>query len=280
MQVITSVFEMQSMALTLGAKGRLIGLVPTMGALHAGHLSLIEAARGKCDTVVVSVFVNPLQFGPNEDTTKYPRTPEADLALCEKAGADVVFMPSLDEIYPKGYSSYVTEEFISKPLCGVSRPNHFRGVLTMVAKLLNIVQPDTAFFGQKDAQQAAVVKKMVNDLHFCVDVVVCPTVRESDGLACGVKNPLLENFQREDATFIHQALVQAKEMVDAGTRSVDRIVAEATHLLGSRRRIRVIYIAVVDRCTMETSREVLPGKNMMVIAAWIDEHRLIDNILL
>ncbi|HEY5552416.1 MAG TPA: pantoate--beta-alanine ligase [Opitutaceae bacterium] len=280
MQLITSVFEMQSLALSLGAKGRLIGLVPTMGALHAGHLSLIEAARGKCDTVVVSIFVNPLQFGPNEDPVKYTRTPEADLALCEQAGVDVVFMPSLDEIYPKGYSSYVTEEFISKPLCGISRPNHFRGVLTMIAKLLNIVQPDTAFFGQKDAQQAAVVKKMVNDLHFCVDVVVCPTVREPDGLACGVKNPQLESFQREDATFIHKALVQAKEMVDAGTRSTDRVVAEATHLLGTRRRIRVIYIAIVDRCTMETSREIIPGKNMMVIAAWIDEHRLVDNILL
>jgi pantoate--beta-alanine ligase len=280
MQVITSVFEMQSLALSLGAKGRLIGLVPTMGALHPGHLSLIEAARGKCDTVVVSIFINPLQFSPSEDPAKYPRTPEADLALCEEAGADVVFMPSVDEIYPKGYSTHVTEEFISKPLCGVSRPNHFRGLLTMIAKLLNIVQPDTAFFGQKDAQQSAVVKKMVNDLHFCTDIVVCPTVREADGLACGVKNPQLENFQREDATFIHKALVQAKEMVDAGTRSTDRIVAEATHLLGTRRRIRVIYISVVDRCTMEASREVIPGKNMMVIAAWVDEHRLVDNILL
>jgi len=280
MQVITSVFEMQSLALSLGAKGRLIGLVPTMGALHAGHLSLIEAARGKCDTVVVSIFVNPLQFSPSEDPAKYPRTPEADLALCEQAGADVVFMPSVDEIYPKGYSTHVTEEFISKPLCGVSRPNHFRGLLTMIAKLLNIVQPDTAFFGQKDAQQAAVVKKMVNDLHFCTDIVVCPTVREADGLAYSVKNPQLENFQREDATFIHKALVQAKQMVDAGTRSTDRIVAEATHLLGTRRRIRVIYISVVDRCTMEASREVIPGKNMMVIAAWVDEHRLVDNILL
>jgi pantoate--beta-alanine ligase len=280
MQVITSVFEMQSLALSLGAKGRLIGLVPTMGALHPGHLSLIEAARGKCDTVVVSIFINPLQFSPSEDPAKYPRTPEADLALCEEAGADVVFMPSVDEIYPKGYSTHVTEEFISKPLCGVSRPNHFRGLLTMIAKLLNIVQPDTAFFGQKDAQQSAVVKKMVNDLHFCTDIVVCPTVREADGLACGVKNPQLENFQREDATFIHKALVQAKEMVDAGTRSTDRIVAEATHLLGTRRRIRVIYISVVDRCTMEAPREVIPGKNMMVIASWVDEHRLVDNILL
>jgi pantoate--beta-alanine ligase len=280
MQVITSVFEMQSLALSLGAKGRLIGLVPTMGALHAGHLSLMEAARGKCDTVVVSIFVNALQFGPNEDVAKYPRPQEADLALCEKAGVDIVFMPSPDDIYPKGYSSYVNEEFISKPLCGISRPNHFRGVLTMIAKLFNIVQPDTAFFGQKDAQQAAIVKKMVNDLHFCVDVVVCPTVREADGLAYGVKNPMLEGFQREDAVFIHKALVQAKEMVDAGTRSTDRIVAEATHLLGTRRRIRVIYIAIVDRCTMEACREISPGKCMIVIAVWIDEHRLIDNILL
>ena len=280
MQVITSVFEMQSLALGLGAKGRLIGLVPTMGALHAGHLSLIEAAREQCDTVVVSVFVNALQFAPSEDPAKYPRSPEADVALCEKAGVDFVFMPSADEIYPKGYSTYVNEEFISKPLCGVSRPSHFRGVLTMIAKLFNIVHPHTAFFGQKDAQQAAVVKKMVNDLHFCTDIVVCPTVREMDGLACGVKNPLLEGFQREDAVYIYRALVQAKEMVDAGTRSTDRIVAEATHLLGSRRRMRVIYIAVVDRCTMEACREIIPGKCMLVVSVWIDEHRLLDNILL
>lgn len=280
MQVITSVFEMQSLALGLGAKGRLIGLVPTMGALHAGHLSLIEAARKQCDTVVVSIFINALQFSHGEDHAKYPRTPEADIALCEKAGADVVFMPPVDEIYPKGYSTYVNEEFISKPLCGVSRPNHFRGVLTIIAKLLNVVQPDTAFFGQKDAQMAAVVKKMVNDLHFCVDVVVCPTVREADGLAFGVKNPILEGFQREDAVYIHKALVQAKEMVDAGTRSTDRIVAEATHLLGTRRHVRVIYISVVDRCTMEACREIIPGKSMLVISVWVDEHRLIDNILL
>jgi len=280
MQVITSVFEMQSLALSLSAKGQLIGLVPTMGALHAGHLSLIEAACKQCDTVVVSIFVNTLQFGPNEDPSKYPRTPEADFAMCENAGADFVFMPATEDIYPKGYSTYVTEEFISKPLCGVSRPNHFRGVLTMVSKLFNIVHPDTAFFGQKDAQQAAVVKKLVNDLHFCVDVVVCPTVRESDGLACSVKNPLLEGFQREDAVFINKALTQAKEMVDAGTRSTDRVIAETTHLLGTRRRIRVIYISIVDRCTMEACREIIPGKCMLVISVWIDEHRMTDNILL
>lgn len=280
MQVITSVFEMQSLALTLRAKGQLIGLVPTMGALHAGHLSLIAAARSQCDTVVVSIFVNPLQFGPAEDPGKYPRSPDADVETCRKAGADFVFMPETDEIYPRGYSTHVTEEFISKPLCGVSRPNHFRGVLTMVTKLFNIVHPDTAFFGQKDAQQAAVVKKIVNDLHFCVDVVVCPTVREEDGLACGVKNPILEGFQREDAVFLNRALVQAKAMVDAGTRSTDRVIAETTHLLGTRRRIRVIYISIVDRCTMETCREIIPGKSMLVISVWIDEHRMIDNLLL
>jgi len=280
MQVITSVFEMQSMALGLGAKGRIIGLVPTMGALHAGHRSLIEAARAQCDTVVVSIFVNSLQFGASEDPAKYPRSPEADIALCEAAGADVVFMPSAEDIYPKGYSTYVAEEFISTPLCGISRPNHFRGVLTVVAKLLNIVRPDSAYFGQKDAQQAAVVKKMVNDLHFFTDIIVCPTVREADGLAYGVKNSQFEKFEREDAVFIHKALVQAKDMVESGTRSVDRVVAEATHLLGTRRRIRVIYIAVVDRCTMEACREIIPGKSMVVISVWIGEHRMIDNILL
>ena len=280
MQTITSVNEMQSLALGMGAKGTLIGFVPTMGSLHAGHLSLIDAAREQCDTVVVSIFVNPLQFGPNEDSSKYPRTAEADVALCAKAGVDIVFMPSVEEIYPRGYSSYVTEDFISKPLCGVSRPSHFRGVLTMMTKLFNIVHPHTAFFGQKDAQQAAVVKKMVNDLHFCVDIVVCPTVREVDGVACGVLNAKLEGFQREDATYIFRALVQAKEMVDAGTRSTDRVIAEATHLLGSRRRIRVIYIAVVDRCTMEPMREIIPGKCMLAISVWIDEHRFLDNILL
>jgi pantoate--beta-alanine ligase len=280
MQVITSIFDMQSLAMNLESKGRLIGLVPTMGALHAGHVSLIEAARKQCDTVVVSIFVNPTQFGPNEDFNRYPRTFETDLQACEKAGADVVFAPTTEELYPKGYSTFVAEEFISKPLCGQSRPGHFRGVTTIVAKLFNIVRPDVAFFGQKDAQQVAVIKKMVNDLHFCVDIVVVPTMREPDGLAMSSRNRHLSTIQRQDALAISEALFNARKMVEAGTRSTDRVIAEATHLLGSRRRVRIIYAAIVDRCTMEPVREILPGKCLLAIAAWVDEVRLIDNILL
>jgi pantoate--beta-alanine ligase len=280
MQVITSVFDMQSTAVDLRSKDRLIGLVPTMGALHEGHLSLIRLAKERADTVVVSIFVNPAQFGPNEDYAKYPRDLPRDLALCEKAGADIVFTPSVEEMYPKGYSSYITEELISKPLCGLSRPNHFRGVTTIVAKLFNIVRPDLAVFGQKDAQQVAVIKKMVNDLHFCIDIVTAPIVREPDGLAMSSRNQHLTASQREEARVISQALMRAKAMVDGGVRNVDRLVAEATHLMATKRRVRVIYASVVDRCTMEAVREVLPGKGMMAIAAWVDEVRLIDNILL
>ena len=188
MQVIASVFDMQSTAENLRSKDRLIGLVPTMGALHEGHLSLIRLAKERADTVIVSIFVNPTQFGPNEDFGNYPRDLPRDLELCEKAGADLVFAPPVEEMYPKGYSTYVTEELISKPLCGISRPSHFRGVTTIVAKLFNIVRPDLAVFGQKDAQQVAVIKKMVNDLHFCVDIVTAPTVREPDGLAMSSRN--------------------------------------------------------------------------------------------
>lgn len=209
MQVIHSIFDMQSQAMNLESKGRLIGLVPTMGALLRGHVSLIETAR-KQDTLVVSIFVNLTQFGPNEDFSRYPRTLEADLQACEKAGADIVFAPAAEEVYPKGYSTYVNEEFISKPLCGNARPGHFRGVTTVVAKLFNIVRPDLAFFGQKDAQQVAVIKKMVNDLHFCVDIVVCPTVREADGLAMSSRNRFLSTIQRQEALALASA-VQRQE---------------------------------------------------------------------
>jgi pantoate--beta-alanine ligase len=280
MQVIASVFDMQSTAENLRSKDRLIGLVPTMGALHEGHLSLIRLAKERADTVIVSIFVNPTQFGPSEDYANYPRDLGRDLDLCEKAGADLVFTPAVEEMYPKGFSTYVSEELISKPLCGISRPAHFRGVTTIVAKLFNIVRPDLAVFGQKDAQQVAVIKKMVNDLHFCVDIVTAPTVREPDGLAMSSRNRFLTTTQRGEALVISQALHKAKEMVVSGVHNSDRLIAEATHLMGNRRRVRVIYASIVDRCTMEAVREVLPGKAMMAIAAWVDEVRLIDNVLL
>ena len=280
MQVIASVFDMQSTAENLRSKDRLIGLVPTMGALHDGHLSLIRLAKERADTVIVSVFVNPTQFGPSEDYGNYPRDLPRDFELCRTAGADLVFAPTPEEMYPKGYSTYVTEESVSKPLCGVSRPTHFRGVTTVVAKLFNIVRPDLAVFGQKDAQQVAVIRKMVNDLHFCIDIVIAPTVREPDGLAMSSRNRRLTATQRTEALVISQALNKAKEMVDGGVHNVDRLIAEATHLMSTRRRVRIIYASIVDPDTMEAVREVFPGKAMMAIAAWVDEVRLIDNILL
>lgn len=280
MQTITSVFEMQTLAEDLRSKGQIIGLVPTMGALHEGHLSLIRLATERADSVVVSIFVNPTQFGPSEDLARYPRELTSDLEKCREAGATVVFAPAAEEIYPKGYSTYVQEEFIAKPLEGISRPSHFRGVTTVVAKLFNILRPDFAVFGQKDAQQVAVIKKMVNDLHFTVDVVTAPTVRDADGLALSSRNRNLTPTQRQDALSLNQALEKAREMVAAGERRSDRLVAEATHIMGQHRRVRIIYTSIVDRCTMEPVRDVIPGKAVMTIAAWVDEVRLIDNALL
>ncbi len=280
MQKITAVTEMQTWVEDLRSKGQIIGLVPTMGALHEGHLSLIKLAAEQADTVVVSIFVNPTQFGPSEDFSKYPRDLERDLQLCQEAGADVVFAPSVEEMYPKNYSTYITEEFVGKPLEGVSRPTHFRGVTTIVAKLFNIIRPDLAVFGQKDAQQVAVIKKMVLDLNFTVNVVVAPTLREPEGLAMSSRNRYLSTAQRQESLVIGQALKMAKDMIERGERRADRLIAEATHLMSQNRRVRVIYVAIVDRNTMETVREVQPGVHMMVIAAWVDEVRLIDNVVL
>lgn len=281
MQTITSVSEMQSLAERLRVQGKNIGMVPTMGALHEGHLSLVRIAREKADVVVASIFVNPTQFGPSEDFSKYPRPLEADLAACEAAGVDYVFAPEADEIYPKGYSTYVVEEHIARPLEGASRPSHFRGVTTVVAKLFNIVRPHFAVFGQKDAQQVAVIHKMAVDLHFAVEIVVAPTLREPDGLAMSSRNRYLTNTQHIEALVISRALRKASEMVAAGERRVDRLIAEATHLISQHRRVRIIYVSVVHRETMEAVKgEIAQGEAIMAIAAWVDEVRLIDNEIL
>lgn len=280
MQTIHSISGIRDLVRDLRARDHVIALVPTMGALHDGHLSLIRLAAERADTVIVSIFVNPTQFGPNEDFLKYPRELGADLAACQEAGADVVFTPSVEEMYPKGFSTYVVEDRVSKPLEGASRPTHFRGVTTVVAKLLHIAQPDLMVFGQKDAQQVAVIKKMVEDLLIPVEVVVGPTVRESDGLAMSSRNRYLTATQRKEALALFQALSKAKEMVEGGELRADRLIAEATHILSDHRRIRVIYVAVADRDTMEAAREVTPGKSLIALAVWVDEVRLIDNFLL
>jgi pantoate--beta-alanine ligase len=277
MQNITTVSEMRTWSDTLRAQGKTIGLVPTMGALHDGHLSLVRRAKAEADVVAVSVFVNPTQFGPNEDFAKYPRDIAADTALASGAGADILFAPPLDEMYPKGYSTYVNEEVVARPLEGASRPSHFRGVTTVVAKLFNILRPSVAVFGQKDAQQVAVIAKMAEDLNFPVRIVVAPTLREEGGLAMSSRNRYLTSAQRAEALALGRALEFAKSMVEKGERRSDRLVAEMTHLLAQHRRVRVIYVALVDRRTMEPMREVEPGRSMLVVAAWVDEVRLIDN---
>jgi pantoate--beta-alanine ligase len=280
MQKIESVSEMRSVAAQLKSSGKTLALVPTMGALHAGQEALIRAAVKKADVVVVSVFLNPLQFGPNEAVANYPRSLAEDLKLCEACGAQVVFAPAVAEMYPKGYSTYVSEEHIAKSLCGVSRPVHFRGVTTMMAAMFNLIHPDFAFFGQKTAQRAAVVRQMAADLRFGVEVVVVPTVRDADGLAAGVPNRGFTTSQRQEALALSRALKKVKEMADAGVRNPDRLIAEATHILSQHRRVRIIYISIVDTVAMEPVREATAGNTMLAIAAWVDEVRLIDNVIL
>ncbi|MGK0176413.1 MAG: pantoate--beta-alanine ligase [Lentimonas sp.] len=282
MQTIKSINEMQSRAIGLRSRGELIALVPTMGCLHEGHLSLIDIAKERADKVVVSIFVNPAQFEPNEDFEHYPRTLEDDLEKCKERGVDILFNPSTEEIYPEGYSTYIDEEQVSSGLCGISRPRHFRGVTTVCLKLFNIVRPDMAILGQKDAQQCAVIQKMVMDLNIPTEILVGETKRNEDGLAISSRNRYLTNTQHEEALSISKALIMGKSMVqDDGVRSVDRVVAEIIHKLLASRRIRVIYVQIVDSLTMESAgRDIIPGKHIACIAVWIDQIRLIDNISL
>lgn len=278
MQKLETVTAMRAAAAELRAQGKRVTLVPTMGSLHAGHAALIREAKGRGDAVVLSVFVNPLQFGPSEDFAKYPRNVAADAAFAEREGVDLLFAPSTDQIFPKGFSTTVAEDYVSKPLCGISRPVLFKGVLTCWLKLLNIVQPHGLMMGEKDPQQVAVVRKALSDLSLPVEVSTVETVRDADGMALSTRNAYLTPNQREEAKAVYQALKRAKEMVDAGVKSADRVVAEATHIMGQKRRLRVIYISVVNRDTMEATREVAPGHGLMAVAFWVDEVRLTDNM--
>ena len=239
---------------------------------------MIDIAKEKSDKVIVSIFVNPTQFGPSEDYEKYPRMLDEDIEKCRERGADIVFNPSVDEMYPSGFSTFVTEEQISSGLCGVSRPHHFRGVTTVCLKLFNITRHDLVVLGQKDAQQCAVIRKMVTDINISAEIVIGPTHRDADGMATSSRNAYLTDSQRQEALCISQSLRTAKSMVDSGTKSVDRIVAEVIHHLSLSRRIRVIYAQVVDRDTMEPAREIIPGQQLLCVAAWADQIRLIDNI--
>lgn len=259
--------------------GKRIGLVPTMGALHEGHLSLVRAAKNQCDLVVVSIFVNPTQFGPNEDFAKYPRTFERDCELLEKEDVDVVFAPSVEEMYPAGAVTYVTVEGISDKLCGRSRPGHFRGVTTVVSKLFHIVEPDLAFFGQKDAAQVAIIQRMVRDLNLPLEIVVCPIVREPDGLAMSSRNAYLTPEQRKSALVLSRALRRVQQVFDQGERNAARLIEVGKAVVAEEPAVRLDYLEVADPETLDRV-EVISSKALAAVAACLGTTRLIDNAVL
>lgn len=279
MKVIETIEAMRSAALAARAEGKTVGLVPTMGALHAGHVSLLDACRSACDYVVATIFVNPTQFAPTEDLGAYPRTPEADLKACRDHGADAIFMPGVTEMYPPDSLTDVRVRAISERLCGLNRPTHFGGVCTVVAKLFNIIPADKAFFGQKDFQQTVVIKRMAADLNFPVEIVVCPTVRESDGLAMSSRNVYLTPPQRRQAPALYEALQLGRDMIVRSHPPAGE-VAEAMrrHLAGAAPEGQIDYIAIVNPSTLEDV-PTTEGPVAMALAVRLGRARLIDNVI-
>lgn len=278
-EVAKTIESVRNLVKAAHGKGKKIGLVPTMGALHVGHVSLIEEAIKTCDFVVVSIFVNPTQFCPGEDFKKYPRPLEADLEICRKAGVHVVFAPTPEQMYPDENLTWVNVEKITEPLCGRSRPGHFRGVTTVCAKLFNIITPDIAFFGQKDAQQAIVIRRMVADLNIPLKITVCPTVREPDGLAVSSRNQYLNKQQRQDATYIYKSLIKCQEIVKAGKIDAREIIAEMQKVLQKKSSFEIEYISIVDSESLEVVDRI-SGKVLVAIAVKLGSSRLIDNIII
>lgn len=280
MNIASTITDFRALRSSL-EKGQTVGLVPTMGYLHEGHLSLVRAAREQCDIVAVSIFVNPTQFGPNEDFTRYPRDPERDLAMLDNAGVDWVFMPEVEEMYPEGFSTYVEVGEVTAPLEGAARPGHFKGVTTVVAKLFNVVQPHRAYFGQKDAQQVVVIRKMVQDLAFPLEIVVVPTKREPDGLAMSSRNVYLTPQERQAALVLYKSLNAAKELWDAGERR-GRVLREAMkRTLNAEPLARPDYVSVADPATLQELDDTGQAKEALAsLAVRIGKTRLIDNFLL
>lgn len=278
--------KINELKIALKRKEGIVGFVPTMGALHNGHLSLIQAAREDADTVVVSIFVNPLQFAPDEDYKKYPRTIDNDIILAEECGVDVVFAPIADEIYPNvgDRISNINQLVIDvgefgNILCGKYRKGHFNGVVTVVAKLFNIVQPDVAYFGQKDYQQAVIIKKMVKDLNFPVEVKVLPTVREADGLAMSSRNSYLPSDERKSAALLYKSLLKAEELIKSGEKDVKKIIKESEKIFNDKPLCKLQYFEIVDHRTLQPIRRI-DGILVALVAAFIGNIRLIDNIII
>ncbi len=280
MQIVTTAADLQQAALQLRAEGRRIGFVPTMGNLHEGHLSLIRIARQRADIVVVSVFVNPTQFGPSEDFAAYPRTFEADRALCEQEGVDLLFFPSVAEMYPDGASVSLVETALSRTLCGASRPGHFDGVCTVVAKLFNLALPHLAVFGEKDAQQLRVIRRMVRDLRFPVEIVPGPTCREPDGLARSSRNQYLTPAQRPQAAVLRRALDEAERLFANGERDPALLTAAMRAVLARAPDARIDYVSIVDDETLQPLSGPILRPALVALAVWIGQPRLIDNTLL
>ena len=279
MEVISCLSEMQKSSLQWEREGKKIGFVPTMGSLHKGHLSLIDLVRDQSDLVILSIFVNPTQFAEGEDLEKYPRNLERDLQLCKEKQVDYVFTPRTEDIYKINASTLIMEQSVSEKLCGQFRPSHFKGVTTICAKLFNLCRPTFVALGQKDAQQVSVLKRMIEDLHFPIEVFVGPIVRETDGLAMSSRNVYLNDIQREDARLIFQALITVKKLVgEEKTRKVDRVKEELMRILRQGRSLRVDYAEVVNRNTMEIEEGSISKESLLVVAVWVDSVRLIDNM--
>ena len=259
--------------------GKRLGFVPTMGALHEGHLSLVRGARAASDVVAASIFVNPTQFGPNEDLAKYPRSFERDCELLEREGVEFVFAPSVEEMYPAGAVTWVTVEELSGKLDGRSRPGHFRGVTTVVSKLFHIVEPDKAYFGQKDAAQVAIIRRMVRDLNLAVEIVVCPIVREPDGLAMSSRNAYLSPEERKRALVLHHSLMRVQQRVAAGERDAMHLVAAGREEFARESSVRLDYFEIVDPATLDPVKDV-SSEALVAVAAYVGTTRLIDNLLI
>lgn len=277
MKVVTDLNELRQARQELAEP---VGLVPTMGFLHRGHISLAEAARRECASVAASIFVNPTQFGPQEDLTAYPRDLPRDLDLLEKAGVDLVWTPTPEIMYPQGYQTWVNVEDITHPLEGAMRPGHFRGVTTVVAKLFNAVQPQSAYFGQKDAQQAAVICRMVKDLNFPLEVVVCPTVREADGLAMSSRNTYLNPTERQAATVLYRALQSACMEYDNNTRNAEKLRQVMRQIVESEPIAKLQYVSCADPLTLQELEGEIKGQALLSMAVYFGKTRLIDNLVI
>ena len=277
MKIVSTIEEVRNQVKEWRKEGRTIGFVPTMGYLHEGHMSLIDAA-GENDKVVVSIFVNPMQFGPNEDLESYPRDLNHDAAMCEAHGVDLIFHPTPEEMYGESFYSYVNMNTLTQELCGLSRPVHFRGVCTVVAKLFNIVTPDKAYFGQKDAQQLAIIKRMVKDLNMPLQIVGCPIVREEDGLAKSSRNTYLSEKERKAALVLSRSIFLGEEMVEKGERDAKKIIVAMTSEIEKEPLAKIDYVKMVDLETMQQV-ETIEGGILTAIAVYIGKTRLIDNFM-